>query len=111
MASLDCSKFSKLVSQRKTKARDIIFKDRYTWWWYSKHTSSDFNSLYMCYKPENYNTIIACYSKFKKGKSNSNNHPTLKMDKKLILSKEIKAVILITSAFIEEQADKIIEGT
>ena len=111
MISSDRGKFGKIVPWRKTKAGDKLFKDGYWWWWCPKHTGSDYDGLYVCHKPEDHDSSMARRTKFKRDKPSSDNPPAPKTDRKLILSKEMKAALLIIGAFTEEQADEIIKET
>ena len=107
----DHSKFGKLLAQKKTNIGDKTFKDGYQWLWCPKYASSNFNSLHARHKPEDYDSSIACHSKFKKDKIKSQHTPAPKLDRKLILSKEMKAALLAVGVFVEEQTDEITKIT
>ena len=66
----------------------------------------------MYYKPEDYDAIIACRSKFKyNSKASSKVSSEPKADCKLILSKNMKATLLIVGVFTKEQEDEIMKET
>ena len=111
MATSDRGKFGKLLPWRKTNVSDKIFKDGYWWWWCPKHSGSDFDGLHVRHKPEDHDAAIARRSKFNKDKSKSKDTPATKVDRKLTLSKEMKATLLTVGAFTEEQADEIVKET
>ena len=67
--------------------------------------------MHVYHKLEDYNTVLAYYSKFKYRLKVTKNSAKSKPDRKLVLRKVTKAVLLTIGIFTKEQADKSIKET
>ena len=95
---------------RKTKGELTIERDRQTWYWCQYHQKGQ--GLYVRHKPADCNNMRRVKRREKTAREPDRETETPESsDRKMTLSKEMKAALLTLGTFTEEQADAIVAET